>query len=380
MSLLPHGRIDGARASAIVPGMTSLHSPLSLARGPAWKNRFMLAPLTNLQSHADGVLSDDEFRWLVKRAEGGFGLTMTCAAHVQAKGQGFPGQLGIFADKHLPGLTRLAAALNKTGTHSVVQLHHAGMRAPAELIDEAPHCPSANDEFKARAMTLDEVKAARDAFIAAARRAETAGFHGVELHGAHGYLICQFLSAEVNQRDDEYGGSFENRARFLYECIEGVRAECGKDFSLGVRLSPERFGMDMAEIIALAGALLKDDRIDYLDMSLWDCFKAPVDGAFKGKSLVEHFGDLPRGRTRLGAAGKILTGSDCQRAIDAGLDFVVIGRGAILHHDFPQKVAGDPAFTPIALPVPEAHLKAEGLGPAFLGYMKTWKGFVAEPA
>lgn len=359
--------------------MTDLNAPLSLARGPAMKNRFMLAPLTNLQSHADGVLSDDEYRWLVKRAEGGFGVTMTCAAHVQAKGQGFPGQLGIFGDKHLGGLSRLAAGLNKQDTHSVVQLHHAGMRSPADLIGEAPHCPSANDEFKARAMSLDEVKASRDAFIAAAKRAEKAGFHGVELHGAHGYLICQFLSAEVNQRTDDYGGSFENRARFLYECIEGVRAECGKDFSLGVRLSPERFGMDLGEILGLAGALLKDDRIDYLDMSLWDSFKAPMD-AGDGRTLVELFGALPRGRTKLGAAGKILTGADCQRAMDAGLDFVVIGRGAILHHDFPKKVAADPAFQPIALPVPEAHLKSEGLGTAFLTYMKTWKGFVAEPA
>jgi 2,4-dienoyl-CoA reductase-like NADH-dependent reductase (Old Yellow Enzyme family) len=76
----------------------------------------------------------------------------------------------------------------------VVQLHHAGMRSPKELIGEAPHCPSANDEFGARAMSLDEVKASRDAFIAGAVRAEKAGFHGVELHGAHGYLICQFLS------------------------------------------------------------------------------------------------------------------------------------------------------------------------------------------
>ena len=80
------------------------------------KNRFMLAPLTNLQSHADGTLSDDEFRWLAMRAEGGFGLTMTCAAHVQAAGQGFPGQLGIFDDKHLPGLARLAEAINQTGS------------------------------------------------------------------------------------------------------------------------------------------------------------------------------------------------------------------------------------------------------------------------
>lgn len=340
----------------------------------------MLAPLTNLQSGADGVMSEDEFRWLTLRAQGGFGLTMTCAAHVQAAGQGFPGQLGVWDDKHLPGLTRLAAALNTAGTHSVVQLHHAGMRSPKELIGEAPHCPSANDEFSARAMTLDEVKASRDAFIAAAVRAETAGFHGVELHGAHGYLIGQFLSGEVNQRDDEYGGSFENRARFLYECIEGVRAECGKDFSLGVRLSPERFGMDLGEILGLAGTLLTDDRIDYLDMSLWDSFKEPVDAGFKGRTLVELFGALPRGRTRLGAAGKILTGRNCLAAMAAGLDFVVIGRGAILHHDFPKKVAANNCFEPIALPVPEEHLKAEGLGEAFLTYMKTWKGFVAEPA
>ena len=205
-------------------------------------------------------------------------------------------------------------------------------------------------------------------------------FTGLELHGAHGYLICQFLSGEVNQRTDKYGGSFENRARFLYECIEGVRAECGPDFSLGVRLSPERFGMDLGEIVGLAGALLKDDRIDYLDMSLWDCFKPPVESAAGSKSLVELFGALPRGKGKLGAAGKILTGADCQKAMDAGLDFVVIGRGAILHHDFPKKVAANAAFQPIALPVPEDHLKAEGLGTAFLSYMKTWKGFVAEPA
>ena len=360
--------------------MTFLHSPLTLRRGPALKNRFMLAPLTNLQSHPDGVLSDDEFRWLTLRAEGGFGLTMTCAAHVQAKGQGFPGQLGIFDDRHLPGLSRLAAALNAEGTHSVVQLHHAGMRSPRELIGEAPHCPSVNDEFSARALSLDEVKESRDAFIAAARRAEAAGFHGVELHGAHGYLICQFLSAEVNLRTDEYGGSFENRRRFLDEILDGVRAACGKDFSVGVRLSPERFGMDIGEILHLAGDLMQGGKLDYIDMSLWDVFKEPEDTAFKGKSLLQWFSALPRGTCRLGAAGKITTGAHSQRAMDEGLDFVVIGRAAIVHHDFPKKVEADPAFVPIALPVPEEHLKAEGLGTAFLTYMKTWKGFVAEPA
>src|SRR5262249_53699004 len=106
--------------------MTSLFEPLTLKRGPAWRNRFMLAPLTNTQSHADGVLSEDEFRWLTMRARGGFGLTMTCASHVQRQGQGFPGQLGVWDDRHLDGLTRLAAAIKAQGSHSVVQLHHAG--------------------------------------------------------------------------------------------------------------------------------------------------------------------------------------------------------------------------------------------------------------
>src|SRR5512137_2031923 len=122
--------------------VAKLFEPMSLAHGPAMKNRFMLAPLTNLQSHADGRLSDDEFRWLTMRAEGGFGLTMTCAAHVQAMGRGFPGQLGIFSDAHIPGLTRLAGAIRHAGSLAIAQLHHAGMRAPPGLIGAQPVCPS----------------------------------------------------------------------------------------------------------------------------------------------------------------------------------------------------------------------------------------------
>ena len=342
------------------------------------KNRFMLAPLTNLQSHADGTLSDDEFRWLTYRAEGGFGMTMTCAASVQAAGLGFPGQLGVHDDKHLPGLTRLADALNRTGTHSVVQLHHAGMRSLKEHTGQAPLCPSDNEETGARAMTADEVKATFDDFVAAAKRSEKAGFNGVELHGAHGYLICQFISAEINKRTDEWGGPYENRVKLLKDLIDAIRSECGKDVSLGVRLSPERFGMNLGEIRRLAGELMQDGKIDYLDMSLWDTFKQPEEDAFKGKPLVDWFTDLPRGDCRLGAAGKLTTGPLCRKALEAGLDFVGVGRAAILHHDFPQKVSADPGFTPHPLPVPEAHLRKEGLGDAFVGYMKTWKGFVAE--
>ncbi len=202
-------------------GVTDLFAPLAFARGAGMKNRFMLAPLTNCQSHDDGCLSDDELHWLTLRAEGGFGLTMTCASHVQARGQGFPGQLGVYSERHVEGLTRLAAAIKARDSVAMMQLHHAGMRAPAGLIGETPVCPSDNAETGARALALDEVKQLVDDFVIAAVRAERAGFDGVEIHGAHGYVISQFLSPEINQRADQYGGSPDNRARLLSDIVAG---------------------------------------------------------------------------------------------------------------------------------------------------------------
>ena len=133
----------------------------------------MLAPLTNLQSHVDGTLSDDEYHWLTLRARGGFGATMTCASHVQAQGQGFPGQLGCWSDAHLPGLTRLAAGIKAAGSIAYVQLHHAGMRSPQDLIGTQPVCPSDDAETGSRALTLAEVEQLREDFIAAARPLRT---------------------------------------------------------------------------------------------------------------------------------------------------------------------------------------------------------------
>jgi 2,4-dienoyl-CoA reductase-like NADH-dependent reductase (Old Yellow Enzyme family) len=355
----------------------NLFAPLQLQHGPAMKNRFMLAPLTNLQSHPDGRLSDDEFRWLTLRARGGFGLTMTCAAYVQAQGQGFPGQLGIFSDIHLEGLTRLAAEIKRYGSVAIAQLHHAGMRSPKDLIGVQPVCPSDNAETGARALSSAEVEQLAEDFVAAAVRAEKAGFDGIEIHGAHGYVLCQFLSSEINLRDDRYGGSLDNRARIIDDVISGIRARCRPDFIVGLRLSPERFGMKLDEIRTLARRLMTAGQIDFLDMSLWDVFKEPQDEAFKGRSLLSCFTELERGRVALGAAGRISSGADAARCLEEGLDFVVIGRAAILHHDFPERVRADPGFTPVALPVTEAHLRAEGVGQAFVGYLRTWKGFVA---
>lgn len=353
-----------------------LFEALPLAHGPAMKNRFMLAPLTNQQSHPDGHLSDDEFRWLTMRADGGFGLVMTCAAHVQAVGQGFPGQLGVFGDEHLQGLTRLAGAIRAKGSLSSLQLHHAGNRAAKDLV-RIRVCPSDDPETGARGLTLPEVEQLRDDFIAAAKRAENAGFDGVEVHGAHGYILAQFLSHEINTREDRYGGSVENRARIVFEIIDGIRSVCRPDFQIGLRLSAERFGLRLAEIREVAADVLRQEKIDYLDMSLWDVGKEPVEEEFHGRTLMSYFTDLPRGRVRLGAAGKVMTGAKAAEVIAAGCDFVLIGRAAILRHDFPNRVKENGDYASPKLPVTAEHLRDEGLGKAFVDYMRGWPGFVS---
>jgi len=354
-----------------------LFEPLAFARGPAMKNRFMLAPLTNCQSHPDGRLSDEEFRWLTMRADGGFGLTMTCAAHVQARGQGFPGQLGIFGDQHVEGLTRLATTIKAKGSLSAVQLHHAGNRSPKDLVGDVV-CPSDDPATGARALTTGEVEQLRDDFIAAARRAERAGFDGVELHGAHGYILLEFLSPKLNRREDRYGGSLENRARIFFEIIDGIRAHCRGDFQLGLRLSPERFGVVLPEIRDVAAELLRQGKIDYLDMSLWDYTIEPTDEAFKGRSLMSIFTELPRGGVRLGVAGKIRNAQDVVNVIEGGCDYALIGRAAILRHDFPERVRRDSNYVSPPLPVSPAHLRAEGVSPKFIEYLRTFPSFVGE--
>jgi 2,4-dienoyl-CoA reductase-like NADH-dependent reductase (Old Yellow Enzyme family) len=342
------------------------------------KNRFMLAPLTNCQSHEDGVLSDEEYTWLTMRAQGGFGLTMTCAAHVQAIGQGFPGQLGIFSDLHLDGLSRLATGIKQENSVSICQLHHAGMRSPAELIGATPVCPSENEETGARAMSTEEVEALVSDFVTAAVRAEKAGFEGVEVHGAHGYVLCQFLSSEINQRDDQYGGSLENRSRIFFEIIAGIRNKCSPDFMVGVRLSPERFGMKLAEVVEVSQRLMSEGNIDFLDMSLWDVFKEPMEEDMQGKTLMSYFTELDRGEVRLGVAGKIRTPQEAEQAMASGIDWLMLGRAAILHHNYPALYEADAVFEPAQNPISEEHLRHEGLSDKFVTYMKTWKGFVAE--
>ena len=339
-------------------------------------NQFMLAPLTNMQSHQDGSLSEDEYNWLSMRARGGFGLTMTCAAFAELSGKGFGGQLGVAGESHFDGLQRLAAGIKAHGSLAYTQIVHGGMRTLEALTGQQPVCPSDHEETGARAMTKDEIKATEESFVKAALLSQKAGFDGMEIHGAHGYLLCQFLSAEVNQRDDEYGGCLENRTRIIDNIITGVKQSCGQSFSLALRLSPERFGMQIEEITSYFERLCASGNLDFIDMSLWDVFQEMQAGPFKGKRLVDVFSALDRKDTKLTVAGKIMKGADVQALLQAGVDFVALGRAGILHYDWPQQFSANNNFQSVDTPVSKDYLSAQGLGPKFVDYMSSWDGFV----
>lgn len=359
-----------------------LFQPLTFPRGPTMSNRMMLSPMTSDQALPDGRITPDEERWIAMRAAGGYGLVMTSASYVQPVGKGGAGQTGICSDDHIEGLSALARIIRAEGAVAALQLHHAGVRA-AKKAAPIPVGPSDHAETGGRGLTTAEVEQLVEDFIAGARRAEKAGFQGVELHGAHGYILAQFLSAEDNHRTDRYGGSLENRARIIFEIIEGIRAACAPDFQLGLRLSPERWGMKIDEVRDVAAEVMRQGKIDWLDMSLWDCRKLPEETDKRDRTLMGWFTDLPRHGVRLGVAGKIMTPAVASQLMEAGADFVLIGRAAILAADWARR-AHDPGFAPPATPVTLDYLATQGLGARFLRYIQTFQGFVVpqtvEPA
>jgi 2,4-dienoyl-CoA reductase-like NADH-dependent reductase (Old Yellow Enzyme family) len=356
--------IDQTSASQLFEG-------LEFSRGPSLKNRFVLAPLTNTQSNDDGTLSDVEFRWLTMRAQGGFGQVRTCAIAVEERGRGYPGQLGAWTDSHIHGLSHLSEGIKAHGTVACAQLAHSGPRSLRQRVGVMGD--SENDVV---ALTNYEVQATIKSFVDAAKRSEKAGFDGVEIHAAHGFLPAQFLSPEINTRSDEWGGSLNNRTRFVREILKGIRAETAANFQLGLRLSPERFGLRFGEVLVFAQDVMKSNLIDWLDMSLWDVFKAPEEDAFAHKPLIDWLTELDRANTRLGVAGNILDRSIAERALLHGADYVDIGKAAILAHDFPKQVLDNPDFQLPERPVSEAFLRDQGLGSKFISYMRDFGGFV----
>lgn len=360
---------------------TPLADPVPFAAGVTAANRCWLAPMTNQQSHADGTLSDTEHAWLMRRT--GFGVVETCAAFIAQDGKGWPGELGVADDSHDAGLARLAADINNTGAVSLVQIFHGGVRAPSIVSGTQPWSASTwhedTPEFEApRPATEADILRAIAQFGDAAARSRRAGFHGVELHGAHGYLLSQFLSRTMNPRTDGWGGDLVGRARLIREATRAARKAAPHPFLVGVRVSPEDFGnargIDLDETLQVS-AWLAEDGIDFLHISLWDWSRHTA--KYPDKSAIPLFRAAIPGHVRLVAAGKIWTRDEAEQVIKLGADFVALGRSAIANPDWPRLVH-DPAWQPLRPPHDPRDLESKAVSPPFVTYLRRWKGFVAD--
>jgi 2,4-dienoyl-CoA reductase-like NADH-dependent reductase (Old Yellow Enzyme family) len=359
-----------------------LFTPLTLRCGLVLPNRIALAAMTNLQSHPDGLLADEELHWLARRADGGFGVIATCAAYVALDGKAWPGELGIDRDECLPGLTRLATRIHDGGAVAMVQLFHGGVRADQKLTGEQVWSASTWTEDKPdfqvpRTATTDDIARTIRAFADAAARAEKAGFDGVELHGAHGYLLSQFLSRTMNPRTDGWGGDLEGRARLSREVTRACRAATSPRFAIGVRLSFEDFGnakgMDLDDNLRVA-AWLAEDGADFIHASLWDVTK--MSQKYPDKHVLSLArAELPKD-VGLFTAGKIWSREDAEAAMAKGADVIALGRCGIVNPEWPKDIAaGREIQRP---PVTRAQLGERAVSPHFVQYLTNWKNFVAD--
>ena len=357
-------------------------APYTFARGSITvRNRTVLAAMTNKQSHDDGTVSADENNWLEARSNGGFGIITTAATHVLEHGQGWKGEFGTWSDHHVKGLTAMAGAITRHGAIGLAQLFHGGMRAPEALTGVQPMSASVNelggDLGTSRAMSEQNIREVIDGFGAAAQRCEQAGFHGVELHGAHGYLIAQFLGAGTNRRTDAWGGSQQKRTQLLAEIISEVRRQTGPNFLVGVRLSPElkACGMDLADSLETL-RLCSTMELDFVHVSCWDI---QATGIHQGQEM--HYTTVFRenlpSHIPLITTGGVWNAEDAGKAVEQGGDFIGVGRAGIGHPDWPRYLDED-VPEPLRPPFSVKHLATAALSPTFIDYMRRWDGFVKD--
>lgn len=265
---------DGSKASDFRRrdgrDMAKLFSKISL-RNMELKNRIVMAPMCMFCAGADGNPTDWHFIHYASRVAGGVGLVLLEATGVESRGRITDRDLGLWKDEQMEGLKRIVDACHKLGAKVGIQLAHAGRKA--EVASETCIAPSPiafSEKYRLPVeMTKEDIKTVEYAFRDAARRADQAGFDAIELHGAHGYLINEFLSPLSNKRTDEYGGKDANRSRFLKEILQEVRAVWPEEKPVIVRVSAEEYAEGGNHDIVVAGMLkeIKREGIDLVNVS-----------------------------------------------------------------------------------------------------------------
>ena len=207
-----------------------LFEPFTFPGGASIDGRLVVAPMTHFGSHEDGTISKEEIDFITARSSE-MGMVITACANVTPDGKAFEGQPSIARDEDIPGLKKLAAAIQAKGTKAIIQIHHGGSQALPHLVPNGD-VVAPSDVFKdgkqiARALKEEEMTHIIDSFKEATRRAIQAGFDGVEIHGANGYLLQQFYSPHSNQRTDQWGGSEEKRLAFYRRCGCSPRGDQG---------------------------------------------------------------------------------------------------------------------------------------------------------
>lgn len=332
----------------INPAYQPLFEPFTLKSGIQLKNRLALAPMTTWSSNPDGTVPDTELAYYARRS-GGVGMAITACTYVTPNGKGFHNEFAADRDEMIPSLKSLADTIKGKGAKAVLQIFHGGRECPPELVPNGETvsasdvAPEKEGAVAPRPLTGDEIHAMIRAFGEATRRAIEAGYDGVEIHGANGYLIHQFFSPHTNRRDDEWGGSLENRMRFPLGIVAEVKrvvAEHAKGpFLIGYRFSPEEPetpGITMEDTLVLVDSLA-DQGLDYIHASLMDFFSHPRSGD-AGHMRIELIREKAGDRVPVMGVGSIHTADDALRALQTGIPLLALGRELIVDPDWVEKI------------------------------------------
>lgn len=306
------------------------------------KNRIVLPPMVCFGFAEDnGFVSEKNINHYESIAKGGTGLVIVEATSVNKDGRLSTDQLGIWSDDYIEGLSKIADVCHKHGSKVFIQLHHAGLKTPKYINEDTITSSDYNEgDILARSMTIDEIHSLERDFINASIRAEKAGFDGVEIHGAHSYLMTQFFSTKVNKREDEYGGSLDNRLRFVKEIVEGIKENVNDDFIVGIRVGCNEDGLKTSINMAKK---LEHIGMDYLHISTgFD--NTPIE-----EKVPEEFpcNWIVYGATKIKkevtipiiAVNSIKTVEKASYLIDNNLvDFVAIGRPQLADYNFTKRI------------------------------------------